>query len=491
MDIDDLKPGPSSRKRKRGIQADLPVATRASARRSKPKKTSNTPVVRQSKRLRSVTATVASEEDAREGTRVFAVWMGDGHFYAAKVHSHVKEDQFKLYFDDDTTSVVPITQMRSFSLRIGDEVLTGGSSRPYKVVGLEDGYVKIRNDDETVTRELSLIRISGKTIECEWKDRILLMNNVMTMSGPVKLTTSPTPSRLLVANTIPKPAKRMPLSSKKVLAKTGLVVTLSVTNDNWGSDKVNIINSIRSAGGIVVDDFSSVINMEGKHAYNNNQWVIEKKDVKWIGDKNIERLFLIADDANQKPKFLIALALGIPCLSRSWVDDCIGKGEDREWLTYTLPQGYSAALNGRPSQQVDVDWGNSIHYLKDIMSNSVPCKLFSKMSILVLGADMVPMPKGKCVSFFREKAQEAHNALARIILAMGASRVEAVSDLKYASATTADYDLIVIRDADRYTQELPSHTTVHWTWVKDCLVASRFLSRPQWCYIDLENSQEA
>jgi len=62
-----------------------------------------------------------------------------------------------------------------------------------------------------------------------------------------------------------------------------------------------------------------------------------------------------------------------------------------------LPQGYSDTLKARPSQQVDMDWGNSIHQLKDIMSNCVPCKLFSGLSILCVGPDMVPTAKGKRV----------------------------------------------------------------------------------------------
>jgi len=47
--------------------------------------------------------------------------------------------------------------------------------------------------------------------------------------------------------------------------------------------------------------------------------------------------------------------------------------------------------------------------------------------------------------------QEAHNVVTRIILAMNADRVEAVSELKYASAPVADFDLVIIQN---YTPEL-------------------------------------
>lgn len=79
-----------------------------------------------------------------------------------------------------------------------------------------------------------------------------------------------------------------------------------------------------------------------------------------------------------------------------------------------------------------------------------------------------------------EKTQEAHNAVTRIILAMGADRVEAVSELKYASAPVADFDLVIIKEAQNYTPELDNGKIVHWAWVKDCLIASRQLPFPAW-----------
>lgn len=79
-----------------------------------------------------------------------------------------------------------------------------------------------------------------------------------------------------------------------------------------------------------------------------------------------------------------------------------------------------------------------------------------------------------------EKAQEAHNAVVRIILSMGARRVEAISELKYASAPVTEFDFVVIKEAHRYDPALDNGYTVHWPWVKDCLIASRQLPLPVW-----------
>lgn len=246
--------------------------------------------------------------------------------------------------------------------------------------------------------------------------------------------------------------------------------------------------AIKHTGSTVFDDWGSIIKMEGRHSNANHRWVIEKSDVSWTGSDDIERVFLLADDANQKPKFLIALALGIPCVHVSWLHDSVSLGEEKEWHTYLLPQGYSDALHARPSQQVDMDWGNSVHQLHDIMAESVACKLFDKMSILCVGPEMVPQPKGKKVTGADEKMQEARGAVARIILSMGAQVVEAVSQPKYASRPISDYDLVVIKDTHLYHTDLDKEKTVHWTWVKDSLIASRRLARPVW---GLANSQDA
>ena len=71
---------------------------------------------------------------------------------------------------------------------------------------------------------------------------------------------------------------------------------------------------------------------------------------------------------------------------------------------------------------------------------------------------------------------------------MGADRVEAVTELRYAAHKLPDYDYIVIRHASHYLPEFAECVTVDWAWVKDCLIASRYLPLPDWFS---ESSQEA
>lgn len=63
---------------------------------------------------------------------------------------------------------------------------------------------------------------------------------------------------------------------------------------------------------------------------------------------------------------------------------------------------------------------------------------------------------------------------------MGAARVEAVTDAKFASERLSAFDYVVIKEVGQYVPSLNDGTTVHWGWVKDCLIASRHLPLPEW-----------
>jgi hypothetical protein len=379
-------------------------------------------------------------------------------------------------FDDETEATVGLEQMRLCELYPGDDVLLPGRTRSSKILDTskaQDDIVIVDTDGDPEEIEMKSLRLASRTIKSAWKNRLLGAEDVVPAVPPVKKSGSPTPSG--VSLTSVQSAKS---SRKRFLCKTGLAVSLSAGNANLGKEKESLLNTIRNNGGVVLDDWTSVVRMEGKHFANNNRWVLNKDEVQWWGKDDIERVFLLADDSSQKPKFLMAIGLGIPCLSVNWLYDSIAAGEEKEWTAYMLPQGYSDRLSARISQQVDVDWGNSVHQLTDIMDNAVPAKPFQNHSILCVGSDMVPQPKGKRLPGTDEKTQEASNAVARIIICMGARRVETVTELRHASGHHADYDYIVVKDSCTNSVDVQGGTVVPWSWVKDCLIASRRLPMP-------------
>jgi hypothetical protein len=62
---------------------------------------------------------------------------------------------------------------------------------------------------------------------------------------------------------------------------------------------------------------------------------------------------------------------------------------------------------------------------------------------------------------------------------MGAETVETVLTPTYASKRLEEYDYIVVRDNCSKHQDYADHPkVVEWTWVKECLIASRILPIP-------------
>jgi hypothetical protein len=317
VEADHPAAGPSTRKRKRGATAAKPTTSRVKSRASTKtiKHPSGTPITRQGKRLR--TASV-SRGGYKTPTRVFALWKQDGHYYPGVVQSHEGGSSYLVRFDDETEATVNIDQMRLCELRVGDTVLFPNNSRNCKVVDVakfdSDDIVGVSVEDEIEELQVSDLTIANKTIIYAWKDRTLTSDSIV----PVTVKPSPTPSKLSVTG-----GPSVLGNPRKLLAKTGLVITLSSSVNKWGKDKDYIMAAVRNTGGTVIDDWSSIFRMEGKHSHSNNRWVIEKSDVRWTGKDDIERVFLLADNANQKPKFLIALGLGIPCVCVSWLHDSV------------------------------------------------------------------------------------------------------------------------------------------------------------------------
>ncbi|KAF8643815.1 hypothetical protein AX16_008833 [Volvariella volvacea WC 439] len=429
----------------------------------------NTPGGRQTKRFRSTTSLATRASPALEPTRVFALWRADSHYYPGVVHSIQGPSSYDIRFDDGATAIVKIDHLRLGELREGDDVLVAQTDHSSKVTSVsgegENQIITVSLDDEPVTVPLVSIKVASKTIMHAWKDRILTPDLIT----PVMVKQTLTPSKEL-STTFP-PTR----SSRKILAGVGLVVTLGAGNE----DREELLAGIKSGGGIVIDEWSSVINMKGKYSRKQTQWVIEKSEVKWTGKDTIQRVFLLADEASFKPKFLTALALGIPCLSTEWLEDAIQEGEQPAWSKYLLDQGFSSQLQACITQQVDAKWGASPHDVKHIMDNLVPAKLFKDKDILCLGDDMFPQVKRNGAV---GSTQEATNAILGIIVCMGAHRVKAVKTLQQTQHEVETYDYLIIRERDHYTPNLSElgPTVVDWQWVKDCLIASRLLPPPTW-----------
>jgi hypothetical protein len=330
MDVDiqgnNPDPEPSTRKRKR-VAASKGGSKKMSRASVKPNTGArSTPAFssRPNKRLRSVVS--SSRAISEPATRVFALWKQDSYYYSGIVHSHSTSTKYLVKFDDGTEDNVDVSKMRRCELIVDDEVILVEDDRRAKVKDVQSNHpdvaVEVDDGDEVELFNVGVqdIRIAGRTILKQWQDRTLTVDTISPVLKPKPLRSTPSPSKASILS-----AASTKVGRGRTLNRTGLVITLSPGNDNREKHRDNVVSAIKNNGGTVIDDWSQIFPMEGTHSNTNKRWVACAEDVKWVAKNGIQRVFLLADDANTKPKFLIALALGIPCLSFEWLHATVDK----------------------------------------------------------------------------------------------------------------------------------------------------------------------
>ena len=322
-DVDSPPPPPlkpdTSRKKRRTEDVNSTRGTSKASISTRNKRT-ETPAVapRSGKRLRSAVSSTRGLT-AEPATRVFALWKQDGHYYSGVVHSRGLKNKHLVKFDDGTEDEVELKNMCRRELLVGDRVITTQDNikRVVSDVSHADshGWFKLEFDNGEAVSTLQVgfgdIRIANRTIRSQWKERAVALENIVSLVKP-KPPVDTTPSKHSVISTTSGKAQRE-------LFKTGFVVTINPKNEEPIQTKDEAMRAIKQHGGLVIEDWSSVFTMEGKHSQSNKRWVAKPQDFRWKSEANLDRVFLLSDDAHQKPKFLLALALGIPCLSFEWL----------------------------------------------------------------------------------------------------------------------------------------------------------------------------
>jgi hypothetical protein len=326
QDVDPPPPPPpkpdTSRKKRRRIEDVNPTRgmSKASTSTSTRNKRSETPAVvtRSVKRLRSGVSSTRGLT-AEPATRVFALWKQDGHYYSGVLYSRGLKNKHLVKFDDGTEDEVELKNIRRQELLVGDRVITIQDNIKGVVSDVSHAHshswfmLEIDNGEGVSTPQANFgdIRIANRTIQSQWKGRMVAPEDIVTVVRP-KPSSDTTPSKQSVTSTTTGKAQRE-------LVKTGFVVTINPKNEEPTETKDEAMRAIKQLGGLVIEDWSSVFTMEGKHSQSNKRWIATPQDFRWKSELNLDRAFLLSDDAHQKPKFLLALALGIPCLSFDWL----------------------------------------------------------------------------------------------------------------------------------------------------------------------------
>ncbi|KAJ7063384.1 hypothetical protein C8F01DRAFT_1132802 [Mycena amicta] len=334
-------------------------------------------------------------------TRVFAQW-NDGCFFSARVQSY-NGVFYVVNFDDGTWETMKLQKMRVFRLHCGDIVLGPIGKTKLCVVDVSEFPVGSREEIN-----VSDLRISKEAVG-SWGDDRRLQASDIVFGGPSA-----------------KPLSQITFSRDKAILK------------------------IQGGGGTVIDEWATVIKT-GKHHKNKTHCMLDSNNVRVKLGKSDRA-------ASRTPKYLTALALGIPCLNIDIIKDSLKTGEfPDDWGSYLLPGGTSKFLGGPVSQFVGTTVDS--YDVKNVWNLPTAFKPFEDASILCVGKE-----------FF---TQEALKFVPDIVLAMGAKEVEAVAKLENKTSAASSYTYIIV-PTDELLKKVEKRgrygNCITWDWVKDVLI---------------------
>ena len=201
-----------------------------------------------------------------------------------------------------------------------------------------------------------------------------------------------------------------------------------ITNIAETSSRTALINLIRKHGGSLLSgDFSELFHIPSLGPVSPS-----KRSPK----RNMDTTFhltpaaslmgftcLIADKHCRMAKYIQALALGIPCLSSRWVEDCVTKQAVLAWEPYLLAAGESSFLNGA------------------VRSRIIPS--FDPLTITlpeIVEARPKPLDKSSVMLIMEKNEEETMRSHPLLSHALGASKVS--------RATSADVAATMLADAE-------------------------------------------
>lgn len=291
-------------------------------------------------------------------SRVFARWT-DRSFYPGRVTAQNTRNRarFTVLFDDGDSMEVDVSKMRRGDLRVGDMLIVNGKARQIaKVTDISgwgvagkwsvDVVINHRNgSQEEAVIESKNLRVSEKEVERQWVDRRLEIEDVeLAEINSFSTNTGTNSNEASLATPGPKPAANAPPSVRRVhyalpgsaqrqqggRAATrgpesrnqfsGIAFVITHHPDSGVSDarKDKLKKDIERYGGYVANTWDEVYSIEGHGT------ISGRKDIKWVLNKpGITNVLLLADKATQTVKYLMALALGVPCVSTQWITDCL------------------------------------------------------------------------------------------------------------------------------------------------------------------------
>ncbi|RAK80409.1 chromatin-binding protein RAD9 [Aspergillus fijiensis CBS 313.89] len=432
-----------------------------------------------------------TEEVPVAANQVFAPWCGTKRaYYPATCFGKpfgTSQSRYRVKFEDSAPVDIPMGAVKRLELRPGDAVKVDMPNVP-KVTHVIRSFVRKLSIDEieqgaangvipmtdiygysavmvgpkqrkslpnaglAVTESLIEVPISKIYLDTilwnQLKDR-----SFTYISEPVFLERgAPTPSER-ISTPISSPGARLSRSirfSNGLFA--GMVFAVSFGDNNEAKARV-VRMILENDGRILEDGFNELFDLplNAPVATPTKQPPTESNtqhDLLQLSSSAADVGFacLIADRHSRRSKYMQALALNLPCLSDRWIEDCVARGRIIDWEIYLLPAGESTYLNGATKSRILTPYPATEARLSETIAGR-PNLLNGQSVLLVTGRS------GRI-------DEERRKAYLFLTYALGASRIERVSDLKSArailNAQTEDgpvrkrsWDWIYIDDDDK------------------------------------------
>lgn len=221
-------------------------------------------------------------------------------------------------------------------------------------------------------------------------------------------------------------------------------MAFAVSYVNQQEDKAAMTASITEQGGWILEDGFDTLFKSGSTSKSRNRPGNVEELVVSPAARNTRFVALIADEHSRRVKYMQALALGLPCISGKWVEECISKDLIVDWAPYLLCAGRSSFL------------GDAIR------SRTLQPYSATDSSFPETFAKRVQFLQGKSILAITGKGSTAEKRQHYLFLmrVLGPARFEQVTDLKQARKTLLEsegqqsWDLVYAGDNEKHANEV-------------------------------------
>ncbi|KAG8905317.1 hypothetical protein FRB99_000243 [Tulasnella sp. 403] len=386
-------------------------------------------------------------------SRVFARWR-DKHYYPAVVigsRSTKTSTRYVVAFDDgDVSNEVDVSKLRRGELVEGDVVCIGRTRGV--VVRAGEGVVVVKTGEDEEVWEWADVKIPEKEVERTFDGRTLRDEDV-EVEEDVKGGRGANRAAVVP----PPPARRATIRPNLTpLASYVVVITTSPGSDVSEAQKTKLRTDVESLGGTVCGSWDDV------YGIGSASRSTVRGGVRWAcGKKGAECVLCLADRPTQTIKYLLAVALGVPCVSSCWIGDLIN-GVDLGWRNYVLAAGRVERMNNADvSQVVDPLWGIDGVVMKDVFRSAVVRRPFRGLNVLFVSR------QGKGLQAPPEGGPPLNLRSAQMMVAMGAESVEVVGLAEMRKREGPGEFVVVYGEG----VDVKGGGGKTWAWVKDCLIS--------------------